>query len=232
MTQLYQLIRDSAVVLNRIGFPKYDIEIDLEQLINAATPDQLASPDKRKKLIEDTFSQVVSSMQIIGRDSNLIHFSSMKIDTIGGGVNGSGIDVRAWFEMLEPLVVNSFQLTPVLMGRLKSGSYSLGTAEYKIVKDTLEVLRRNSKRMLENIINVWARARGYNVYAVVTHNPIEWQIEKEKLDAELKRMEKARRAEEYKYVAHEDASVMALGDEANPQKEKPNLYEYVKKDLT
>ena len=231
MTQMYQLLKDALVVLNRIGFPKYDISIELEKLIAAATPEQLSDPEKKNKLLQETFNTISANMRRIDRDSSLVHYNSISVDTIGGGVNGSGIDVRAWFEMLEPLVVNSFQLTPVLMGRLTSGSYSLGTAEYRIVKDTLEVLRRNSKRMLENVLNVWARVRGYNVYAVVTHRPIEWQVEKERLEAELKQMEKARRAEEYKYISHEDASVMAMGSQANPQKEKPSLYEYISKNL-
>ena len=227
MTEYYQLIRDSLVVLNRIGFPKFDIEIAMEQLLANATPEQLADEKKRKKLIEDTFEVIKRQMNGIDRDSNLIHYDSVKVGVVGGGINGSGIDVRAWFEMLEPLVVNSFQLTPVLLGRLKSGSYSLGTAEYKIVKDTMEVLRRNSKRMIENIANLWARVNGYNVYAVVTHNPIEWQVEKEKYEAELLKMERARRAEEYRWLDHDAAAIIGVENDADAQEPREDLYEYI-----
>ncbi len=232
MTEYYQLIQDSLVVLNRIGFPKYDVSIDMEKLIESATPEEKSDPKKLNKRINDTFREISSGMRSMSRDSNLVHFNSFTVDVIGGGLNGSGIDVRAWYEMLEPLIVNSFQLTPVLLGRLKSGSYSLGTAEYKIVKDNIEVLRRASKRMLENIINLWARVKGYNVYAVVKHKPIEWQIEKEKFEAQLLKMQRARRAEEYRYVDHEEASLLAMGDEADPQEVNPDLYEYVNKNLS
>ena len=229
MTEFYQLIKDSLVVLNRIGYPKYDIKVLTEKLASTLTPAQKSDPEKLKKAINDIFEEIRSNVSSINLDSSFIHFDSTEVDTVGGGVNGSGIDVRAWFEVLEPLIVNSFQLTPVLMGRLKTGSYSLGTAEYKIVKDNMEVIRRNSKRMVENIANIWARVHGYNIYAVMTHNPIEWEIEKEKLEAHLLKMEKARRAEEYGYVGHDQASTMALGDDADPQPVQLSLYEYIKK---
>jgi hypothetical protein len=135
--------------------------------------------------------------------------------------------VREWFEVLEPLICNSFQLTPVLMGRLKSGSYSLGTAEYSIVCDTIDTMRRASKRILEEIVNLWARVRGYNVRATVTHNPIDWQTELDKLSVELKRMEKARRAEEYQWVTHDEAAQIGLDKDKASAPAQLNVLEYL-----
>lgn len=228
MTQYYQLLKDSEAVLHRIGFPRYDVSIDTEKLMAAATPEQKSDAEKRKKLVEKTFADVSNGVRRADSERDFVHFDSFTVETIGGGVNGSGIDVRAWFEMLEPLVVNSFQLTPVLMGRLKSGSYALGTAQYKVIKDNIEVLRRGSKRMLENVLNIFARVNGWNEYAVVEHNPIEWEIVKEKLEAQLKQMELARRAEEYNWVDHETAAILGLGTDADPQPENKEIVAYVK----
>ena len=105
-----------------------------------------------------------------------------------------------------------------MMGRLKSGSYSLGTAEYKMVKDTIEVRRRGSKRMVENVVNIWARVTGKNVRAVATHNPIEWQIIEDKYKAKLLQVSYAKKAEDCGYTDHDAAANMALGEDANAQK--------------
>ena len=227
VTQYYQLLQDSMAVLNRIGYPHYDVSIDEDKLLASAPSYILADAELRKKLFNDTFTQVKSDMQKMGTNSNIVHFNSIDVNVIGGGVNGSGIDVRAWFEVLDPLVVNSFQVTPVMLGRLSSGSYSLGTAEYKIVTDTVETMRRNSKRMLEEIINLWARVKGYNIKCKVTHNPIDWQKELDKLDAELKRMEKARRAVEYGWIDNDNAAQMGIGAEKAKEK-NIDRYEYAK----
>lgn len=230
MTQFYQLFNDSMHILNRIGYPHYNVTIDREALLNSVPTHMKNTPEKQNKLFEDNFNQVRSSLNRIGKDSDIVHFDSNTIDVIGGGVNGAGIDVRAWFEVLEPLIVNSFTMTPVLMGRLTSGSYSLGTVEFKIVTDTVDSMRRGSKRILEEIINLWARVKGYPVYSVVTHNPINWEVQKEKLEVELMKVEKARRAEEYKWISHETAALEGVGAE-KAEKLIENLYEYLNHDF-
>lgn len=231
LTQFYQTHQDITTVLHRIGYPKYLASINMEKLLADTPKDILADKNKRKEYFEGKIEEIKTGLSNIYRDSSFVLYDCITLQTIGGGVNGSGVDIRAALEVYDPLIVNAFQLTPVLMGRLSSGSYSLGTAEYKIAKDTMEVFRRSAKRMIENILNLWARVMGFNVYAKLTHNPIEWQVETEKYKANLLRMEKARRAEEYGYIDHETASIMALGDEANPQKEKVGLFEYLTKDI-
>lgn len=228
MTQFYQLFHDSMRILNRIGYPRYDITIDEEKLLNSIPPSRKDTAEKQRQAYQEAFDDISHKMQAIGKDNDIIHFSSTLMNQIGGGVNGSGIDIRAWFEVLEPLIVNSFNMTPVLMGRLKTGSYSLGTVEFKIVTDTVNSMRRGSKRMLEDIINMWARVQGYPVYTVVTHNPIDWEVQKDKLEVELMQMEKARRAEEYSWLDHNAAAIEGIGVEKAADNKTAGMYEYLK----
>lgn len=231
MTQFYQLFADSMRILNRIGYPRYDVEIDRESILNSLPQNQKSTFEQQQKAFKAIFDEVRRNMSACGKDSDIVHFDSNKITTIGGGVNGAGIDVRAWFEVLEPLIVNSFNMTPVLMGRLNTGSYSLGTVEFKIVTDTVDSMRRGSKRIVEEIINLWARIKGYPIYAVVKHNPINWEVEKEKLEVQLKQMEKARRAEEYRWISHDRAAIDGYGVESaeSPEEER---YAYISKDFS
>lgn len=231
MTQFYQLFNDSMRILNRIGYPRYDVKIDREALLNTLPPNMKSTAEQQSRAFKKAFDEVMQNMRAIGKDSDIVHFDSNEIEVIGGGVNGSGIDVRAWFEVLEPLIVNSFNMTPVLLGRLKSGSYSLGTVEFKIVTDTVDSMRRGSKRILEQIINLWARVKGYPIYTVVTHNPINWEVQKEKLEVELMKMEKSRRAEEYNWISHDDAAISGFGAEKAAGDVNKGLYEYLSHDL-
>lgn len=231
MTQFYQLFADSMRVLNRVSYPRYVATIDQEAVLNSVPMNQKDTVKKQNEVIQANMDFIANHLREIGKDSDIITTSTNKIETIGGGVNGSGIDVRAWFEVLEPLIVNSFNMTPVLMGRLTSGSYSLGTVEFKIVTDTVDSMRRGSKRIIEEIVNIWARVKGYNVYAVVTHNPINWEVQKEKLETELLRMQKARRAEEYRWIDHDTAAMEGAGAEKAPDDNNKDMFEYLTKDF-
>ena len=232
VTEFYQLLQDSLAVLNRIGYPRYDVKIDIKALYESATPQQKKSPEAFAKCIQDEYDRVEANLGRIGKDNDFIHADCVSTEVIGGGANGSGIDVRAWFETLEPLIPNAFQLTPVLMSRLSSGSYSLGTVEFKIVTDTVDSLRRSYKRLLEEILNIWARVHGYNITANVKLRPIDWEKELDKLTAQLKSMEVQRRAEEYGWIGHDAAATNAMGVEKADNDENKGFFEFLKKFLT
>lgn len=231
MTQFYQLFADSMRILNRIGYPRYLTTIDIEALLNTVPPSLKSTLEQQLKIQRQAFEETERNLREIGKDSDIVTSSTNKVEVIGGGVNGAGIDVRAWFEVLEPLIVNSFNMTPVLMGRLTTGSYSLGTVEFKIVTDTVDSMRRGSKRILEEVINLWARVKGYNVYAVVNHNPIDWEVQKEKLEVQLLKMQKARRAEEYGWFTHDTAAIEGIGVEKAEGPARNDLTEYLSHDM-
>lgn len=232
MIHFYQLLADSLKILNRIGYPRYLVTIDQEALLNSVPASMKSTLEQQNKLYDNAISSVEKNLRKLGKDSDIITFSTNKVEVIGGGVNGAGIDVRAWFEVLEPLIVNAFNMTPVLMGRLTSGSYSLGTVEFKIVTDTVDSMRRGSKRILEDIVNLWARVKGYPVYAVVRHNPIDWEVQKEKLEVELMKMQKARRAEEYRWISHDRAAVDGIGAEKAENNDTSDYFEYLSHDFS
>lgn len=227
MSQYLQLLQDSLTVLNRIGYPRYKTTINRKSLVESSVD---KSEEGQRKLFERTFNEVRSNLARIGKDNDIISFDDIQTEPLGGG-NSGGIDVRAWFEALEPLVVNSFQLTPVLMGRLTSGSYSLGSVEFKIVTDTVDSMRRGSKRILEEIFKLWARVKGYNIYPVVTYNPIDWEKEITKIETQLKNMEYYRRAEEYKYIDKATAAMESVGVESPVTTENDGLYEYISRGI-
>lgn len=224
MSQYLQLIQDSLAALNRIGYPRYKTTINRQALVDSCMD---KSPSGQKELFEKTFAQVRSNLQRIGKNNDIVSFDDIQTEILATGNGSGGIDVRAWFEAMEPLVVNSFQLTPVLMGRLNGGSYSLGSVEFKIVTDTVESMRRGSKRILEEIFKLWARVRGYSIYPIVEFNPIDWEKEIDKIEVALKKLEYYRRAEEYEYIDKDTAAMESIGVEKAISNEQNNLYEYI-----
>lgn len=227
----YQLLADSFRTMNRVALPRYLSTIDMEALKASLPLNQIDTAKKQAEVVQQYIRNVESNLSRMGKDSDIITTSVNKVEILGN-INGSGIDVRAWFEVLDPLMVNAFTMTPVLMGRLKGGSYSLGTVEFKIVTDTVDSLRRGSKRIIENVINIWARVKGYNVYAVVNHNPIDWEKEIDKLNAQLLQIQKARRSEEYGWISHDVAAIEGVGAEKADNNDNKGKTEYLTKDFS
>lgn len=229
MTQFYSLLDTSLQILSRIGYPRYKYTINRKDFIDSL-PNK--SPENIQKMLEKHIQNLRTQTSAYRSGSDIIVTDDTGVEIIGGGVNGAGVDVRAWFEVLEPLLTNSFQLTPVLLGRLKGGSYSLGSVEFKIVTDTVDSMRRSSKRLVEEILKMWARVNGYNIYPKVTHNPIDWEKELEKLNAQLKKMEYNRRAEEYGWLSKDQVSSNVTGSEKADNNNSDGIYEYLAKNFS
>lgn len=227
-TQYLQTQQDSGQILNRIGYPRYDFCIDRKSFFDSVLD---KSPSGFNKACNELFDTIRANARMLKHNSDFVHFDEVKVDTIGGGVNGAGIDIRAWFEVLEPQIINAFQLTPVLLGRLSAGSYSLGSVEFKIVTDTVDSMRRGSKRILENIFRLWARVKGYNIVPEVKHNPIDWEKEKEKIETHLMKQELWRRSEEYGYISKDRAAMEVSGTEKADNQNTVGLYEYLSHDF-
>ncbi len=230
-TTYWQFMADIGVVLRRIAIPRYVLTVDVEALMASATAKQKADIAERQKLIDATFDSAGRALKGMGQDSDIVTSTSNKVDVIGGGVNGTGIDVRAWIEVLEPEMCNSFQLPLVLLNRQEGGSYALGTAEMKSFTDTVDSQRMAIKRMNEEIANMWARVKGYNIKAKYTPTPLDWQKQEEKWKAKLLELEFARRCEEYGYQSKESAAHKVGGDET-PNTSTEGFYEYLAEDFT
>lgn len=225
MTNQLQFQQDSLMVLHRIGYPRYHITINSEKL---AEMYKNKSIDEIKKVISDEVESVSLMMRNVGKTNDFVTTDVINVNVIGGEKNGSGIDVRAWNDIIDVQVMNAFQILQVLMNRLKSGSYALSSVEYKIVTDTISSMRRGSKRLIEDLCRIWAQVKGYDISPKVEFNPIEWRSEIDKISYDLKVLEFNRRAEEYGYIGKDNAALKSMSVEEAYQKEENKLYEYLK----
>ncbi len=226
MTTYYQHIIDSTVVLNRIGYPKYDVSINAQAVLDSASASEKSTFDDRMNLMNSAFDDTAGNMASIGRDSDIIHFDHTNISTIGGSMS-SGIDVRAWLDVDEPLICNSFCLQPIMMGRQKEGSYALGSATFKAFVDGVESTTKDLKRANEYIANMWARLNGYNVVCEFEATPLDWMKEVDRWEAKLKEQEFFRRSEEYGYIDKDHASVRLHNVEKSTGTTKDDMFEFL-----
>ena len=131
----------------------------------------------------------------------------LKKDVLGGNTS-LGVDVRAWTEITNIEIPQAFTIPPIIMAR-GQGKWKLCFRVLLKWKSLLVTLTRHaepSKRIIENVMNLWARARGYNINCKVTHNPIDWEKQIDKLTAQLKNLEFFRRLNEYGYIDTDTAA--------------------------
>lgn len=224
-----KLMKDASAVLERIGYPRFSISIDDEKFYASLPAKVKADPELLKKTKKEFFDEIQRQCQMSGYNSDFISWSSVKKDVLGGNTS-LGVDVRAWTEITNIEIPQAFTIPPIIMGRGQGkGSYALGTVEMEILVSYIESMRRASKRIIENIMNLWARTKGYNIRCKVTHNPIDWEKQIDKLTAQLKKLEFYRRLDEYGYIDTDEAARNTADvEKAEGRKPSDGSYAYLK----
>ena len=159
--------------------------------------------------------------------SDFVSWDSVKREILGG--NSSPVLMSGRLQRLPISRYHRRLQYPDNYGaRSRQGSYALGTVEMEILVGKIESMRRSSKRMIENIMNLWARVKGYNISCKVTHNPVDWEKQIDKLEAHIKKIEAYRRMQEYGYIDIDEAARNVANVEKAEGKQPPDgLYEYL-----
>ena len=158
-----KLMRDSGAVLERIGYPRYNITIDNEKFISGLPESVKHDREKLKEAQKAFFAEVGLKCAQASHKSDFVSWDSVKREVLGGN-SSLGVDVRSFTEITNIEIPQAFAIPPIIMGRGQGkGSYALGTVEMEILVGKIESMRRSSKRMIENIMNLWARVKGYNI---------------------------------------------------------------------
>lgn len=233
MAHYLKLMHDSNAVLERIGYPRYSTSIDDEKFYASLPGSVKADSTKLKEVKKKMFDEVKAQCALAGYNSDFISWGSVKREQMGGN-SSLGVDVRSFTEITDIEIPQSFTIPPIIMGRGQGkGSYALGTVEMEILVGKIESMRRASKRLIENIMNLWARVKGYNIVCSVTHNAIDWEKQIDKLTAQLKKLEFYRRLDEYGYIDTDDAARnVADVEKAEGKKPPDGSYAYLKQGST
>lgn len=224
-----EFFNSSQTVLYRIGTPRYKVSMDVEKLM-ASAPLEVrndATGQRAMKYIKDNTEMMKSMFSNISATSDFYCTSALDINTIGGqSAFFQGID--AYSSIIDIQVMNSLKVLGTLMNRRDSGgSYALSSVEFKIMCDTINSMRRGSKRLVEDIARIWLRVMGYSASVKFTHKPIDWQTLNDQISYKLKVQEFDRRSQEYGWKDADSAAKASTGTE-KVENSGNVLYEYVK----
>ena len=207
-----QTIRDSSAVLRRQGYPYNVFSINKERVINSLPPSQRND----KKAVNDAIEKAVelASSVAVGREptQDIVVTDDIEVNRNSNSSAGSSIDTRAWFDTIDIQMLNGCKTLGFLMNRASGQTESWGTVQMKIITDMVKSFQQKSKRLIEDIGAIWLQLNGYQGTFKLTHKPLEYQSEIQKWDAQNKKDEHFKTAEDQGWINIDEA---AQGDVGN-----------------
>ena len=207
-----QTIRDSSAVLRRQGYPYNVFSINKERVINSLP----ASQRNDKKAVNEAIERAVelASSVAVGREptQDIVVTDDIEVNRNSNSSAGSSIDTRAWFDTIDIQMLNGCKTLGFLMNRASGQTESWGTVQMKIITDMVKSFQQKSKRLIEDIGTIWLQLNGYQGTFKLTHKPLEYQSEIQKWDAQNKKDEHFKTAEDQGWINIDEAAQGATGN--------------------
>ena len=216
-----QTIKDSSAVLRRQGYPYNVFSINKERVIASLPANQRNEPKAVKQAIKDAVDLAASVA--VGREptQDIVVTDDIEVERSSASSAGSSIDTRAWFDTIDVQMLNGCKTLGFLMNRASGQTESWGTVQMKIITDMVKSFQNKSKRLIEDIGAVWLQLNGYQGTLKLTHNPLEYQSEQQKWEAQNKKDEHYKTAENQGWINVDEAAQGALGvDKATGEKQQ------------
>lgn len=207
-----QTIRDSSAVLRRQGYPYNVFSINKERVVNSLP----ASQRNDKNAVNEAIQRAVelASSVAVGREptQDIVVTDDIEVNRNSNSSAGSSIDTRAWFDTIDIQMLNGCKTLGFLMNRASGQTESWGTVQMKIITDMVKSFQQKSKRLIEDIGAIWLQLNGYQGTLKLTHKPLEYQSEIQKWDAQNKKDEHFKTAEDQGWINIDEAAQGAIGN--------------------
>ena len=206
-----QTIKDSSAVLRRQGYPYNVFSISKEKVVNSLPLSQRNDKDKVKEAIQNAVNLAASVAVNREPTQDIVVTDDITVERNSNSSAGSSIDTRAWFDTIDVQMLNGCKTLGFLMNRASGQTESWGTVQMKIITDMVKSFQNKSKRLVEDIGAIWLQLNGIQGTLKLTHKPLEYQSEIQKWDAQNKKDEHYKTAEDQGWINIDEAAQGAIG---------------------
>ena len=209
-----QTIQDSSLVLRRQGYPFNIWSLNKERLVNTMP----AADRNNSKKVKDAISKAVTDAQAAASSrqptQDIVVTDDIEINKSSNSTAGSSIDVRAWFDTVDKQVMNGLKSLGIILNRVEGNTETWGSVQMKIIVDMVESFQNKTKRLVEQIGGMWLQLNGIQGNFKMTHNPLDYQSELQKWEAQLKKDEHFQMIQNQRWVDANTAASGAIGAES------------------
>lgn len=208
-----QTIKDSSAVLRRQGYPYNIYTIDKERVINSLPTNMKNNKKEIKKAIQNA---VEAAVQVAGSrepTQDIVVTDDITVERNSNSSAGSSIDTRAWFSEIDLQMLNGCKTLGFLMNRNSGSTESWGTVQMKLITEMVESFQNKSKRLIETVGAIWLQLNGIQGHLKLTHNPLDYQSEIQKWEAQEKKDAHYQLAEQQGWISTDEAAQGSTGNE-------------------
>jgi len=168
-----QILQDLQLVVLKAGYPRVDIELMEEILIQNAPPLIKNDAKKLTAWLNERKSAIETEYTNIKPDDAAIHFDSVKLKYFEAQKGVGSFDARALIEVVDAQVVASLKSLATLMGRNRGKTETYASAEVVLYIKGVEAIQQISGQLMSRALTFSLNMFGIQGYVLFEYLPIE-----------------------------------------------------------
>ena len=218
---LLGLLHDIRRVVAQQGWPRLDLELQLDALMSSL-PDEIAeNPEELRKHVQQITDEVVAVFSELEPDDAYVHTNLVKVNRPVGAVDASSLSsIDKLIVVVERLTVRGLKSIPLLHGATDGTSEANANRQWEIHVAGIKSVQHLVESLLESLLTQLLRAKGSQ--ATVTWRFAELRAAEMLRDAQTEKLRIDNEVRKYSqgWTAQDEGSLAITGhvaDEPEPR---------------
>lgn len=214
------LITDLRRVVHNQGWPRIDIKVLEEVMVNAAPAEIKTKPAELRNWLNDRLADVQAAYNDLQPDDSFVHFDSVEVEQAGS--NSSLFDPTAVVRAIERRVIKSLKQLPILMCSNEGTTETHGTIQWQIFVAGLRSLQSPIGFVLSKMLQLALEVQGYQGRVECWFEPIRTTDRKADAEAEKLEIQNAITKWAAGWQTWEESAIEATGSAPPPEATEPD----------
>lgn len=217
---LIGLLHDLRRVIAQQGYPRYDIEIVLDEALKQMPASAAKNPAAQEQWLASLVSSIATYYAALEPDSAFTHTSAVKLNQPISAVNMQSLGAIApMIEALERMASRSLKVMPFMLGLTESTTESQSNRQAEAFYQAIRAVQHLVENQLTHLFTLALQAQG--IVAEVVVEFAENRVSEELRDEQVRQLKIANAGEGYKlgFISQDDAALYAFGVETADEPE-------------
>lgn len=216
-----QVLNDLKQVVHNQGYPRFDITIVEEVLLNRMPITIRNNEQKKQKWLNEKLQEIIDMYNNLEPDDSFVHYDSVEIGMAGGGEKGGAmIDPQKLMDVIDSQLMAGLKTLSTILGRRSTGNTeSFAKMEIKLYIKGVEAIQKTVERILSKALTLTLNIKGMQGVVYFEFNPVEIRTSMETAQFEQVHLINCQFKRDQGWIDQEEASMKAVGH--NPVSEAP-----------
>jgi len=224
-----QVLNDIKAVVHNQGYPRFDITILEEAIINRMPVNIRNNEQEKQKWLRDRLQEIIDMYNSLEPDDSFVHYDSVQIDMVGGKSGGGAvIDPEKLMRAIDNLIMSGLKTLSTILGRRSTGNTeSFAKLEIKLYLQGVKSLQDIVANILSRVLTLVLNLKGLQGVVKFKFEPLEIRTDLEQEQFKQIKYLNIAYARDQGWIDQVEAANWAVGhdpvgDPLEPQKEIKN----------